>query len=39
MLFFSGAERMEKVKRIYQEAAVQQGELNALQRQRNKKKI
>lgn len=31
---FSDAERKEKVKRLYAEAALQQGELNALKRKK-----
>lgn len=34
----SDKERREKVKRIYSEASLQQGELNALDREKNKKK-
>lgn len=35
--FFSDMERREKVKRIYAEAAMQQSELNALDRKKKRK--
>jgi len=37
--FYSDKERHEKVKRIYQEASMQQGELNELARAKKKKKF
>lgn len=39
LIFFSDMERKEKVKRIYQEASIQQGELNELDRIKKKKKF
>lgn len=38
-IFYSDKERREKVKRIYSEASLQQGELNAMEREKKKKKF